>query len=253
MTSPQLYETIRGLVPVTTAFEQELISGGNSEQVMRVKEELNVMYHAAKHFKGGEEPHTHYACQLEDDGTGIWSGTSHLGQTTSISKDLLQKAGKALVAHPDSFTFHPIVEKTINTRRKSLESDDGKVDWATAELLALSSLATEGIPVRLSGEDSERGTFTQRHAVWHDATTGKEYHAMPNQMEIANSPLSELSVVGFEFGWSLWNPNSLVCWEAQFGDFADEAQVIFDTMISSSVSRWGIESNIVLLLPHGCK
>ena len=126
-----------------------------------------------------------------------------------------------------------------------------QVDWATAELLSLCTLANEGHFCRLCGQDSQRGTFGQRHAVWHDAVTGDIHHALPPYVQVVNSPLSELGVLGFEHGFSLASPNFLVLWEAQFADFVDNSQVLIDTMISSEKEKFALESNLVLLLPHG--
>jgi 2-oxoglutarate dehydrogenase complex dehydrogenase (E1) component-like enzyme len=159
---------------------------------------------------------------------------------------------------PDGFTLPPPTERAVLRRAELLailNNDNSAaapmVDWATAELLALSTLAQEGHFCRLCGQDSQRGTFTQRHATWHDAITGQIHRALPPPCQVVDSPLSELGVLGFEHGVSLASPNFLVLWEAQFADFVNGSQIIIDTMISSEKEKFGLESNLVLLLPHG--
>ena len=143
------------------------------------------------------------------------------------------------------------------SNRQAMARGEKPLDWATAELLALASVAAEGYRVRLSGQDSQRGTFSQRHAVLHDVADGRTYtplqHICPEQaeVEILNSPLSEAGVLGFEYGYSLVFPDGLVIWEAQFGDFANAAQVIIDQFIASAEDKWRHLSGLVMLLPHG--
>ncbi len=178
---------------------------------------------------------------------------------TAVDKSVLEQIGDAFVNTPDGFTPHPRV-KPVLTRRHEM-SRDGKVDWAFAELLAFGSLVIEGRTVRLSGQDSRRGTFTQRHSVLIDRDNGSEYtplnHLQPAEGDeigrflAYDSPLSEFAVVGFEYGYSVGNPDALVLWEAQFGDFVNGAQSIIDEFISSGEAKWGQLSDVVLLLPHG--
>lgn len=179
---------------------------------------------------------------------------------TGVEVDELKKALVTISSIPEGFTLHPLTQRTVSRRAELLgllDDSDGssnpsaKVDWATAELLALSTLADCGHFVRLCGQDSQRGTFGQRHAVWHDVVNGDIYAAVPPLVQVVNSPLSELGCVGFEHGISLASPNFLVCWEAQFGDFVNNSQVLIDTMISSEQEKFGLNSNLVLLLPHG--
>ena len=151
--------------------------------------------------------------------------------------------------------MHPKLAKQLEQRRDSLAKGDGIV-WAHAESLAFASLLTEGIPIRLTGQDTERGTFSQRHLVLHDPKTGQEHCAMQHlpgslaPMELHNSPLSEMACVGFEYGYSQEGPETLVLWEAQFGDFVNGAQVIIDQFIVSGLAKWGQTSRLTLLLPH---
>ncbi|CAB9528028.1 oxoglutarate dehydrogenase E1 component [Seminavis robusta] len=255
MTNVDLYKTVKKMESVTEKFMDELAHPASLAlaKIDGVKEEVDQIYQAAKGIKRQEAGDLPHEQKTGSGGSSAWSNIKARPSDTSLPEAQFKEALAPLTTVPDEFQLHPIVKRVVDARKKILAMPpETRIDWATAELLALSSLATEGVPVRLTGEDTERGTFAQRHAVWHDmAKQGHEHHAVPPLLEIANSPLSELSVVGFEFGWSLCNPNSLCLWEAQFGDFSDEAQVIFDTLISSSASKWNEESNLVLLLPHG--
>jgi 2-oxoglutarate decarboxylase len=157
---------------------------------------------------------------------------------------------------PEGFTVHPKLVKQLERRREALDADGG-VDWSHAEALAFASLLTEGTPIRLTGQDTERGTFSQRHMVLHDAKTGQTVcpiQSLPEALaplELHNSPLSELACMGFEYGYSQEAPETLVLWEAQFGDFVNSAQVIVDQFIVSGLAKWGQTSRLTLLLPHG--
>jgi len=175
---------------------------------------------------------------------------------TAVSADRLQSLNAELLRVPDGFTVHPKLVKQLERRRVAL-GDEGGIDWAHAEQLAFASLLTEGIPIRLTGQDVERGTFSQRHQVLHDAKTGQTHcpiQTLPGAlapMELHNSPLSEIACLGFEYGYSQEAPETLVLWEAQFGDFANGAQVIIDQFIVSGLAKWGQSSRLTLLLPHG--
>jgi 2-oxoglutarate decarboxylase len=180
---------------------------------------------------------------------------------TAVDKSLLARIGDAHLALPDGFTVHPRVKPVLEKRREM--AYEGKIDWAFAELLALGSLVSEGKLVRLSGQDTQRGTFTQRHAVIVDRKTGEEFTPLQllatttdgtptgGRFLVYNSALSEYAAVGFEYGYSVGNPDAMVLWEAQFGDFVNGAQSIIDEFISSGEAKWGQLSNVVLLLPHG--
>jgi len=183
------------------------------------------------------------------------------GLPTGIDKSLLARIGDAHMALPEGFNVHPRVKPVLEKRREM--AYEGKIDWAFAELLALGSLVAEGKTVRLSGQDSRRGTFSQRHAVIIDRKTGEEFTPLQlltrdpdgnptgGKFYVYDSPLSEFAAVGFEYGYSVGNPNALVLWEAQFGDFVNGAQSIIDEFISSGEAKWGQLSDVVLLLPHG--
>jgi 2-oxoglutarate decarboxylase len=174
---------------------------------------------------------------------------------TGVSFATLEHVIKGITAFPASFTVHPKLAKMVEKRASALR--DNSIDWALAEALAFGSLVLEGTSVRLSGQDAGRGTFSHRHAEYHDYETDEVYtplaHIAPDQgkFEVYNSPLSEYAVLGFEFGYSVADPLSLVLWEAQYGDFANGAQIVIDQFIASAESKWGQPSGIVMLLPHG--
>jgi 2-oxoglutarate dehydrogenase E1 component len=175
---------------------------------------------------------------------------------TSVPRDIVMEVAGRLTALPEGFRLHPKL-KPFLARRAEILRGDCEIDWAFAEALAFGTLVYEGTPVRLSGQDSARGTFSQRHLVLSDYETGENYvpleHIHPDQapFEVFDSSLSEAAVLGFEFGYSVADPLSLVIWEAQFGDFANSAQVIIDNFIASSESKWRQPCDLVLLLPHG--
>ncbi|KAG7695648.1 hypothetical protein KL930_003645 [Ogataea haglerorum] len=175
---------------------------------------------------------------------------------TAISEDMVKHIGKVVSTVPEKFNLHRNLKRILGNRLKSIESGQG-IDWSTGEALAFGSLAMEGYHVRVSGQDVERGTFSQRHAVLHDQKSEETYiplkHLDENQGDfvISNSSLSEYGVMGFEYGYSLTSPDALVVWEAQFGDFANTAQVIVDQFIAAGESKWKQRSGVVLSLPHG--
>ncbi len=191
--------------------------------------------------------------------SGLWKGFTnryvHDALQTGISERTLDRIGDALGTFPAGFTVHPNLLKTLVGRSENIKKRL-TVDWGTGEAIAFGSLVLEGTPVRLSGQDSRRGTFTQRHAVVVDYETGADYYPLgnldPNQapFDVIDSSLSEAAVMGFEFGYSLDAPDTLVMWEAQFGDFANGAQVIIDQFLTSCESKWNRSSGLVLLLPH---
>jgi 2-oxoglutarate decarboxylase len=175
---------------------------------------------------------------------------------TAVSTDRLIGLNQDLLRVPDGFTVHPKLVKQLERRRETVGADGG-IDWAQAEALAYASLLSEGTPIRLTGQDTERGTFSQRHLVLHDPKTGQRIspiQSLPGAlapMELHNSPLSEVACLGFEYGYSMEAPETLVLWEAQFGDFVNSAQVIIDQFIVSALSKWGQSTRLTLLLPHG--
>jgi 2-oxoglutarate dehydrogenase E1 component len=174
---------------------------------------------------------------------------------TAISQALVDQVAKAITTLPKGFVALKQIEKVIADRKVYFEK--GELNWATAELLAYGSLLVEGKAVRLSGQDVQRGTFSHRHSVLHDANTNENYSSLNHisdkqeEAQIYNSLLSEYGVLGYEFGYALANPNALVIWEAQFGDFANGAQTMIDQFVSSHESKWGTQNGLVMLLPHG--
>src|SRR5690606_5609032 len=174
---------------------------------------------------------------------------------TAVAKEELEELNNGLFTRPEGFTENKKLARIFKRRKEALQ-EGNYVDWGAGEALAYASILKDGIPIRLTGQDSERGTFAHRHAVLNDAVTNEKYsifHGLSANasFDIRNSPLSEVAVLGFEYGYSVQSPNTLVLWEAQFGDFANVAQTIFDQFISSARAKWGDKSNMVLLLPHG--
>jgi 2-oxoglutarate dehydrogenase E1 component len=175
--------------------------------------------------------------------------------TTAVGADRLRGLTDELLRVPDNFTVHPKLKNALDKRLKAL--DEGGIDWGHAEGLAFASLLVDGIPIRLTGQDTERGTFSHRHLVFHDAETGERFTPVQNldeasaSFEVYNSPLSEAAALGFEYGYSVAAPEALVLWEAQFGDFVNGAQIVVDQFLVAGLSKWGQTSRLTLLLPHG--
>ncbi|MBD0866196.1 MAG: 2-oxoglutarate dehydrogenase E1 component, partial [Rhodobacteraceae bacterium] len=212
---------------------------------------LNDEFEAGKNFKPNK------ADWLD----GRWSHLDRLGEEyqrgqTAIVPDIMEQVGAALVRVPDGFPLHRTVGRLLDAKKAMFETGEG-FDWATGEALAFGSLLTEGYPVRLAGQDSTRGTFSQRHSGIINQDTEERYHPLnhiresQSRYEVIDSMLSEYAVLGFEYGYSLAEPNALTMWEAQFGDFANGAQIMFDQFISSGESKWLRMSGLVVLLPHG--
>ncbi len=177
---------------------------------------------------------------------------------TAVPLETLRSLNRSLLQLPEGFSVHRKLERARSRRAKVLDDPDAKtIDWATAEELALASILQDGTAIRMTGEDVERGTFSQRHAVFHDVKTGQEYTPLQAlaqakaAFEIHNSPLTENAVVGFEYGYSLQEPSRLVIWEAQYGDFINGAQVMIDEFLVSARAKWGLTPSLVMLLPHG--
>ncbi len=188
-------------------------------------------------------------------GTGELDRSASPPVETAVPEDRLRELNEELLEVPSGFTIHRKLRKPLARRTEAIEN--GQIEFAHAESLALASLITEGIHIRMTGQDTERGTFSQRHLVLHDEKTGLEYAPIRHlkgaaaPLELYNSPLSEIACLGYEYGYASSNPDSLVIWEAQFGDFANSAQVIIDSFIASGESKWGLTSRTTLLLPHG--
>ncbi len=177
---------------------------------------------------------------------------------TELPLERLRTLNDSLFQLPSDFHLHRKIERVVQKRRRILDNpEEPTIEWATAEDLALASILEDGIAIRLTGQDAERGTFSQRHATFHDAVTGRVFTPLQAladakaAFEIRNSPLSEAAAVGFEYGYNVQEPGRLVIWEAQYGDFINSAQVIIDEFVVSARSKWGLTPSLVLLLPHG--
>jgi 2-oxoglutarate dehydrogenase E1 component len=255
-TQPEMYQVIKKHPPVRELFAKQLIEQGvvteqeSTEMTDEVWARLTEEHEHLKERIAAAKEVEHATGEYQLD------RTPSPEVKTAVSADRLHVLNEELLSVPDGFTIHPKLIKQFEQRRRSLEEGSG-VLWAHGEALAFASLLTEGIPIRLTGQDTERGTFSQRHLVLHDPNTGQEHCAMQHlpgalaPMELHNSPLSEVACVGFEYGYSQEAPETLVLWEAQFGDFANGAQVIIDQFIVSGLAKWGQTSRLVLLLPHG--
>jgi 2-oxoglutarate dehydrogenase E1 component len=255
-TQPTMYQVIKKHPPVRELFARELIEQGvvtEQESTEMTDQVWSVLTEAHQKLKRRIE-----AAKEVEHATGEYQldRTPSPEVKTAVSADRLHVLSEELLSVPDSFMVHSKLVRQLEQRREAIESGDG-IQWAHAEELAFASLLTEGIPIRLTGQDTERGTFSQRHLVLHDARTGQEYSPIQHlpgalaPMELHNSPLSEMACVGFEYGYSQEAPETLVLWEAQFGDFVNGAQVIVDQFIVSGLAKWGQTSRLTLLLPHG--
>lgn len=253
-TQPIEYQLIKSKESIPSLYQKELIQ----QSILDVKTAQNLetkmrqtLEEAFAQATNSSQTNTSISYEKRSIQTPIFK---------SIDRLSLQQLGKEFCSIPNGFNLHPKIQKLLETRLQMLEgpSTEKKIDWGMAEHLAFSILLKEGTSIRFSGQDSCRGTFSHRHAVWIDQKIqGQEYcplaHLKDKQatFTIFNSPLSEFSVLGFEFGYSLLAPKTLVIWEAQFGDFINEAQVIIDQYICSCRQKWGIASSLTLLLPHG--
>ena len=255
-TQPLMYKKIK-IQPTTLDKYGKRIA---SEGLLSI-EEINSQKNTFKKYLEKEfESSKNYKSELKwYDGT--WSRFKpELGKdkrgVSGVEKKKVIEIGKKITTIPHNFTIHKTLKKIFENKHKMF-TEDKPIDWATAETLAFGTLLTEGFSVRLSGQDSGRGTFSQRHSVLRDQDSHTRYIPLNNisskqkRFEIIDTLLSELAVLGFEFGYSLSEPETLVLWEAQFGDFANGAQVIIDQFITSSEAKWGRASGLVLLLPHG--
>jgi multifunctional 2-oxoglutarate metabolism enzyme len=259
-TQPEMYQVIKKHAPARELFARALIEQGvvteqeSTELTDEVWEILTEQHQRlkAKIAEGKEREHATGEYELDR--------TPSPEVRTAVSAERLRVLNDELLAVPDGFTIHPKLVRQLEQRREVFAaegSDAGGMVWAHAESLAYASLLTEGIPIRLTGQDTERGTFSQRHLVLHDPKTGQEHCPIQHlpgalaPMELHNSPLSEMGCLGFEYGYSQEAPETLVLWEAQFGDFANGAQVIIDQFIVSGLAKWGQTSRLTLLLPHG--
>src|SRR5580765_4140358 len=258
-TQPLMYKAIRSHPSTLHIYAKRLAGEGvvTDGEVEKMKADWRARLDAEQEASQG------YKANNADWLAGRWSGMKPAGAVddprrgnTGVAVETLRNMGHKLTAVPDGFHVHRTIPRFLDARGKAIETGEG-IDWSTAEALAFGSLLLDGTPVRLSGQDSERGTFSQRHSVLIDQEN-EDRHTPLNHLadkqgrfEVINSMLSEEAVLGFEYGYSLAEPNALTLWEAQFGDFANGAQVLFDQFISSGERKWLRMSGLVCLLPHG--
>jgi 2-oxoglutarate dehydrogenase E1 component len=257
-TQPQIAAKIKSHAPVSELYAEKLAAEG-----VVTKEEVEQLSKARQEEMSTELKDLRRKMELGEyeDPTVTTSATGELDRSasppveTSLPIEKLKPLNEELIRVPESFTIHRKLRKPLEKRIDALAN--GRIDFGQAEGLAFASLLTEGVHVRLTGQDTERGTFSHRHLVLHDEKTGLEYCPMQNlddasaPFELYNSPLSEAGCLGFEYGYASATPNALVLWEAQFGDFANSGQVIIDSFIVSGEAKWGQTSRLTLLLPHG--
>ena len=257
-TQPIMYDRIRKHPKVSEIYSARLEKEGVIDQayldglITEFTDTLEEDFKAAESYKPNEA----------DWFGGRWAGlnkpvdpeTARRNVDTAIERKLFDSLGRTLTTVPDDVTIHKTLGRVLDAKRAMFESGEG-FDWATGEALAFGSLVTEGFGVRLSGQDSGRGTFSQRHAVWIDQNDERKYiplATLPHgKFEVYDSPLSEYGVLGFEYGFAMADPKSLVMWEAQFGDFANGAQIMIDQYIASGEVKWLRANGLVMLLPHG--
>jgi 2-oxoglutarate dehydrogenase E1 component len=257
-TQPAIAAKIKAHPPVSELYAKKLVEEGtiSADEVEAAQkarhEEMSV---ALKDLRRKMELGEYEDPTVTTSATGELDRTASPPVETAVAEKELGELNEALLEAPESFTIHRKLRKPLGNRSEAL--DGGRIDFGHAEALAFASLLTDGVHIRLTGQDTERGTFSHRHLVLHDEKTGLPYCPMQNlpgakaPFELYNSPLSEIACLGFEYGYSAAEPNALVLWEAQFGDFANAGQVIVDSFIVSGEAKWGQTSRLTLLLPHG--
>ncbi|MCU0246808.1 MAG: multifunctional oxoglutarate decarboxylase/oxoglutarate dehydrogenase thiamine pyrophosphate-binding subunit/dihydrolipoyllysine-residue succinyltransferase subunit, partial [Bryobacter sp.] len=252
-TQPVVYRKIKDHVPVAAQYAERLMREGVIDPLWldalrkRISLRLEEGFQSSK--QNAEKFEFEEMAWLDED--ELRPASFH----TPISEEMAARVVRGITAFPEDFRLHPKLKGFIDKRREVL--DGAPIDWAMGEALAFGSLVLEGTPVRLSGQDCSRGTFSQRHSAYFDYDTGREYVPLKNlspeqaRFEAVDSSLSEYAVMGFEFGYSVADPTTLVLWEAQFGDFVNGAQIMIDQFVSACEAKWGQPSGLVLLLPHG--
>jgi 2-oxoglutarate dehydrogenase E1 component len=257
-TQPVMYEKIRAHPKVSVAYEARLIREGVVEPGTREKIAADFTALLEAEFEAGKS----YKANEADWFGGRWAGlnkpadpeTARRSVETAIEPKVLDSLGRVLTEVPADLEVHKTLDRVLAAKREMFATGEG-FDWATAEALAFGSLVMEGYGVRLSGQDSGRGTFSQRHAVWVDQKSERKYvplSTLPHgKFEVHDSTLSEYGVLGFEYGFAMADPRSLVLWEGQFGDFANGAQIMIDQFVASGESKWLRANGLVMLLPHG--
>ncbi|MEY8830202.1 2-oxoglutarate dehydrogenase E1 component [Sedimentitalea sp. XS_ASV28] len=256
-TNPIMYKQIKTHKTTLSLYTERLVKDGLIPEGEIEDMKAAFQAHLNEEFEAGKDFKPNKADWLD----GRWShidkhGEEYVRGETAITPETLKEVGDALTRVPDGFPLHRTVSRLLESKKEMFATGKG-IDWATGEALAYGSLLTEGYPVRLAGQDATRGTFSQRHSGLINQETEERYFPLNNiragqsQYEVIDSMLSEYAVLGFEYGYSLAEPNALVLWEAQFGDFANGAQIMFDQFISSGESKWLRMSGLVCLLPHG--
>ena len=256
-TQPMMYNAIKKHKTTVQIYGARLVEDGLISEAGIEEEKARFQAFLNDEFEAGKEYRPNKADWLDGRWSGFATGEGEYqrGQT-AVPKETLKEVGAALTKLPADFKPHRTVARMLDTKRQMIESGEG-IDWATAEALAFGSLQLEGFKVRLSGQDCTRGTFSQRHSGITDQETEERYYPLNHiregqaSYEVIDSMLSEYAVLGYEYGFSLSEPNALVLWEAQFGDFANGAQIMIDQFICSGERKWLRMSGLVLLLPHG--
>lgn len=248
-TQPVKYRAIAAHPTVRSIYADKLVAGGvvSSDEVAAIQAEITQNLRAVQ-----DDVRAHDTAS--DESPAIEEAAPVIPETTGVALDVLQTINAATINLPEGFTPHPKLWRQLGKRADEFTLDRA-LDWGHAEALAFGSLLTDGIPIRLTGQDAERGTFSHRHVVLHDAETGAEFmpldHLSDARFETYNSPLTETAVIGFEYGYTVASDNDVVLWEAQFGDFVNVAQVMIDQFLASGLTKWGQYSRLALLLPHG--
>ncbi|MCV3272184.1 2-oxoglutarate dehydrogenase E1 component [Roseobacter sinensis] len=257
-TNPIMYKKIKSHKTTLSLYTERLVKDGLIPEGEIEDMKAAFQAYLSEEFEAGKEYRPNKADWLD----GKWSHLDKMKEKryqrgrTAISRAALMEVGRALSSVPEGYPLHKTVGRLLDARKEMFETGEG-IDWATAEALAFGSLLTEGYPVRLAGQDSTRGTFSQRHSGLVNQDTEERFYPLNNikpgqaHYEVIDSMLSEYAVLGFEYGYSMAEPNALTLWEAQFGDFANGAQIMFDQFISSGESKWLRMSGLVCLLPHG--
>src|SRR5213594_4083822 len=251
-TQPLMYERIRQTPPVRQRYADQLAREGVLE---RAQADADAERFSQRLYETQQSMKAHLAEAGQGEEPQRISGPQPPEPDTAVATQVLTGLNAQLLTVPEGFTVNPKLKKQLERRRGALT--EGGIDWAHAEALAFASLVVEGTPIRLTGQDTERGTFSQRHLVLHDAVNGQRYAPIQNlpgaraPFELHNSPLSEFACVGFEYGYAAAAPEVLVLWEAQYGDFTNAAEVIIDQFLIAGLAKWRQTSRLTLLLPHG--
>ena len=257
-TQPVMYAAIRKHPPVSKLYGDRLVGEGVVDAGWMEAKRAEFIQVFEDEFEAG----ANYLPNKADWFEGRWQGmgrpqeaeTGRRNTDTGVSDEAFDRVSAALTAVPEGLTIHKTLGRVLDAKRAMFETGEG-FDWATGEALAFGTMLAEGHNIRLSGQDSGRGTFSQRHAVWRDQETGERHVPLagvgPGRFQVLDSPLSEFGVLGFEYGYALADPRTLVLWEAQFGDFANGAQVMIDQFIAGGEAKWLRANGLVMLLPHG--